>query len=138
MIHQEKARILRVFGTVVLLLGLASVLYAPGAGVGVNWHGKSGLIVGAVAGVLAFVFAGAAGRGRSWSLPAGIVLAFLLLVSAGGRAAMAWRKIASGASDKTYAATLITLMAAAALIALVQLARGYASTRVQAQPDRLS
>ena len=138
MIQQEKARILRVFGTVVVLLGLASVLYAPGVGFGYNAHGISGLIVGAVSGLLAFAFAGAAGKGRPWAPTAGVVLAFLLLVAAGGRAAMAWRKIAAGTSDKTYAATLITLMAVAALVALVQLARGFASTRVEPKPDRLS
>lgn len=131
-----KGNILLTFAAVLLLLGMAAVAYSPVEGLGFNETGRSGLIVGMISAAVAATLGFMARAQRRWAVTAGLILAFALLVMTTHRALLGWQKVADGEPTKWWASLLITLMGVASLIALVALARGFASTRPLPTPER--
>jgi hypothetical protein len=125
-----KARTLFIYGTILAILGIAGVLFSPDAGFGFHPKAKTGLIVGCAGAGLAVLFGAFARQGKPWAATAGAIFAFLFLVITFHRALITWKKVSQGFPEKWYAASLISLMAAASLITLVAVARGLGGARV--------
>ncbi|MGI8602694.1 MAG: hypothetical protein ACR2OZ_06795 [Verrucomicrobiales bacterium] len=130
----EKARILFGYAALLLVLGIVSVLYSPEAGFGFNPKAISGLIVGVVGAVGAAAFGRMIQSGVSWAVQGGMILTFVLLVMCSHRALLSWQKVSAGASEKWFAAAIISVMGAASLVTLVLVARGFGGVRVAPTP----
>ncbi len=121
----NKASTLFAYGSGLLLLGFAAILFNPEVGqIGLYWKGKSGLIAAGTGGVLALVFGCFAKQGKTWAHWAGVILAFLFLCIAfnnGFRTAYALSK-GTVESYHWFKATLFGLIAFLSLAALLPLA----------------
>jgi hypothetical protein len=129
----DKSKPLIIYGAVLIVLGLAAVMFVPETGFGFNKKAISGLIVGLLGGGLAVAFGMLARAGKNWAITAGLVLAFALLVMCSHRAFLGWRQVNAGYPEKRYAAVLVSLMALASLITAVSTARGAGSARIESK-----
>ena len=96
------------YGLFLIACGLAGYLSNPE-------KAKTALISGGTFGALSIVWGALMARGVRWSHWAAFVTSIFLVGVFSWRASVSWRAVADGATDKQFAAVLITLMGAASL-----------------------
>jgi len=105
-------------------VAVAAVMYNPVNGqFGFNAAAKTALISGGVCGGLSLLWAFLLWRRARWPFIAAMLTTTLFLAAFTWRATVAWTAFAGGASEKGYAASLITLMGLASLALIVLLLR---------------
>jgi hypothetical protein len=119
---KTQSKILLAYAFLLLIPGLASVLYDPIQGaVALYLKGKTGLIVCGVAAVLAVAMARMVTAGVPWARWAGLILSFLLLAQSGPKAFSIAKAVSAGTKEGHfwYQATLFAVIAAISLWATV-------------------
>lgn len=101
-------------GLVLIACGLAGYLSNPE-------KAKTALISGGTFGALALLWGALMARGVRWSRWAAFATSSLLVAVFGWRASVSWLAVANGATEKQFAAWLITLMGAASIAVCVRL-----------------
>lgn len=96
------------YGLFLIACGLAGYLSNPE-------KAKTALISGGTFGALSIVWGALMARGASWSRWAAFATSSFLVVVFCWRATVSWMAVADGATDKQFAAVLITLMGAASV-----------------------
>ncbi|MES2709199.1 MAG: hypothetical protein V4726_21565 [Verrucomicrobiota bacterium] len=81
--NRRVSSILFSYAILLLIAGLGSVLYSPATGFGLNWHGKTGLIVCGAGAALSVVFGVFDRKGAKWPLWAGLIMSFLFICKCG-------------------------------------------------------
>jgi len=113
-----------VYGLLLFEVAVAAVIYNPVNGqVRFNPAAKTALISGALCGGLSLLWALLLWRGARWPFIGAMLTTTLFLAAFVWRASAAWAAFAGGASEKGYAASLITLMSLASLALIVLLLR---------------
>ncbi len=110
------AKSLLFLGGYLILAGLAGYLSNPEGA-------KTALISGGTFGGLCLVWGGLASRGIRWARWAGLATAGILTVAFIWRSSVGWIAVAGGESDKLFAASLITSMLIATVIAATLILR---------------
>ena len=119
---RTNARWLITYGLFLFAVAVAAVIYDPGSGrIGFNAAAKTALISGAVCGGLSLLWGFLLMAGANWPWWGALGSTSLFLAAFGWRSSVSWAAYAGGASEKWYAATLITLMAGASLALLIKL-----------------
>jgi hypothetical protein len=119
---KTQSKTLLVYAFLLLIPGLASVLYDPVQGaVALYLKGKTGLIVCGVAALLAVVMARLVVAGVPWARWGGLILSFLLLAQSGPKAFSIAKAVSAGTKDGHfwYQAALFAVIAAISLWATV-------------------
>ena len=112
------------YGLLLFEIAVAAVMYNPVSGqFGFNAAAKTALISGGVCGGLSLLWAFLLWRGARWPLIGAVMSTTLFLAAFSWRATVAWTAFAGGASEKAYAASLISLMGLASLALIVLLLR---------------
>ncbi|HMP81509.1 MAG TPA: TMEM14 family protein [Verrucomicrobiota bacterium] len=110
------ARWILAYGVFLLACGLAGYLSNPE-------KAKTALISGGTFGVLSIVWGALMARGARWSRWAALTTSGFLVAVFTWRASASWLAVADGATEKRFAAILITLMGAASLAVCTALLR---------------
>jgi uncharacterized membrane protein (UPF0136 family) len=85
---------------------------------------KTALISGGTFGALSILWGALMARGATWSRWAALITSGFLVAVFAWRASVSWMAVADGATDKQFAAVLITLMGAASIAIFAKLLRG--------------
>lgn len=96
------------YGLFLIGCGLAGYLSNPE-------KAKTALISGGTFGALSILWGALMARGLAWSRRAALVTSSFLVCIFTWRASVSWLAVADGASDKRFAAILITLMGIASI-----------------------
>lgn len=119
------ARLLVIYSVFLLLVAVAAVIYLPEAGTfGFNDKAKTALISGGTAAAISLLWAYLLSRGQLWAGWAALVTTGLLAGVFIWRSIVSWQAVQGGEGHKSYAATLISLMAAASLALFIALLSG--------------
>jgi len=114
--NNKTARVLMIYGTFLILAGVAGFLSNPE-------KAKTALMSGGTFGSLSIFLGWLGGRKIAWSLLAAKISTAFLGAVFTWRAVVTWGKVFDGAPEKTFAAGLITSMLMASVIMLVILFR---------------
>lgn len=105
------------YGLFLIACGVAGYLSNPE-------KAKTALISGGTFGVLSILWGALMARRAAWSRWAALVTSGVLVAVFAWRASVSWMAVAEGATDKQFAAVLITLMGAASIAIFATLLRG--------------
>jgi uncharacterized membrane protein (UPF0136 family) len=108
---KTKSQALFIFGTYLILAGLAGYLSNPE-------KAKTALLSGGLFGVLSLVCGLLLIKGRSWANLIGLGLCAMLSITFLWRATVGWTAVFNGQSEKLFASALISSMLVGALMTL--------------------
>lgn len=110
-------RALILYALFMAVVGMAATLYLPESGsFGFNTRAATALASGFGAALLASLWAALLARGIGWAHTAALLTGLAAAGVFGWRAWLSWSAVQGGASEKTYAATCITMMTGASLL----------------------
>jgi uncharacterized membrane protein (UPF0136 family) len=107
----KKSKALILFGAYLLVAGLIGYLSNPSKAL-------TALYSGGLFGLLSIASGILLKRGYQWALKVGLALVSLLIVTFAWRASVGWLAVSNGASEKLFAAALISSMLLAAIFTL--------------------
>ncbi len=120
----NKGNLIIRYGIVMLLIGLAAILYNPEAKeLALYWKGKTGLFIAGGGGIMAIVFGLLAKSGKYWAHLAAAILTFLFLSVAFQKGFGTARGIAAQQLEAFhwYKAALFWLIFVSSLLTLIPL-----------------
>ena len=118
-------RMLCLYGGYLVLVAVAAVFYLPVEGrIGFNADAKTALMSGGMSAGVSIVLGVLVLRGARWASAIGLGTTTLFASAFLWRSIAGWMDVAAGAGEKAYAATLITSMLVASVLAIGVVAYG--------------